>query len=432
MYPDQFAAIGPSAGWISFWSYRSGSTEEENAPMQEMLMRATSPSRTLKFIRNYRQHGVYIIHGDADDNVRVDQARRMVKELEGVHDDFVYHEQPGAGHWWDESDEEGTDCVDWAPLFDFFARHAIPGNERLRQVTFRTASPGVSAWNNWTCIAMQHKQFAFSDVDVRFDPGKKRIVGSTENVMRIGFDLNILAPGDVFSVELDSQKVGSFRRDDYGPNIWLVSDNNTWKEEKAWTADKKGPHRYGSFKEAFRNRFVFVYGTTGDKEENTWAFDKARYDAETFWYQGNGSVHIISDSEFDPEQYPDQSVILYGNSKTNAAWNTLLKHCPVLVSNDMIKIGKKSIKGSDLAILFIRPREDSKVASVGVVSGTGIEGMRLTTNRNYLYAGRAYPDLIVFDSSMLEGKTESLKAAGFFGPDWSVSRGEFVWGADTN
>ncbi|MCS6858693.1 MAG: hypothetical protein NZT92_00050 [Abditibacteriales bacterium] len=89
----------------------------------------------------------------ADDNVPVAQARTMNQHLSGFHRDFVYHEQPGAGHWWDASDEPGTDCVDWQPMFDFFAHHAIPPEDSVRRVEFITASSGVAAKCYWFTIS---------------------------------------------------------------------------------------------------------------------------------------------------------------------------------------------------------------------------------------------------------------------------------------
>ena len=41
----------------------------------------------------------------------------MREELAKFHPDFVYKEQPGAGHWW------GNECCDWPPLIAFFAAH---------------------------------------------------------------------------------------------------------------------------------------------------------------------------------------------------------------------------------------------------------------------------------------------------------------------
>jgi hypothetical protein len=123
---------------------------------------------------------------------------------------------------------------------------------------------------------------------------------------------------------------------------------------------------------------IFVYGTQGTREENAWACDKARYDAETFWYRGNGSVEVIADVAFLPEAAAGRSVIIYGNANTNAAWPRLLGDSPVQVERGVIVAGEHELHGHDLACLFIRPRPDSDIACVGVVSGTGPAGMRLT------------------------------------------------------
>jgi hypothetical protein len=93
----------------------------------------------------------------------------------------------------------------------------------------------------------------------------------------------------------------------------------------------KGAHRNGTFKEAFRHRMVFVYGTAGNREENEWARLKARYDAESWYYRANGAVDIVADRDFRPEDHPDRGIVLYGNADTNRAWAGLLGDCPVQV-----------------------------------------------------------------------------------------------------
>ena len=45
--------------------------------------RAAASSDTLAMATNYLEHGIYILHGDADDNVPVREARRMVEALGG-------------------------------------------------------------------------------------------------------------------------------------------------------------------------------------------------------------------------------------------------------------------------------------------------------------------------------------------------------------
>src|SRR5690606_35166707 len=70
-YPDRFAAIGPSAGWFSFWSYGDMPRYDKPSPVEKLLLRGLTPSDTLKLQRNLLGRGVYILHGDQDDNVPV-------------------------------------------------------------------------------------------------------------------------------------------------------------------------------------------------------------------------------------------------------------------------------------------------------------------------------------------------------------------------
>jgi poly(3-hydroxybutyrate) depolymerase len=427
IFPDQFGAIGPSAGWISFWSYRVREPLDLDSDMEKMLMRATSPSNTFALAENYKQFGVYVIHGADDDNVSVDQSRQMVDHLEKFHQDFMYHEQQGAGHWWDVNQEPGTDCVDWSPMFDFFARHAVPGVHRVRHVEFITANPGISASNNWLHIEAQTKPLQFSKADIRYDPGRISFIGTTENISRLAFDIDQVPDGKEITIDLDGQKIEGITPGPGEKRIWLMNFNNEWYQIEQPLKSLKGPHRYGTFKDAFKNNVVMVYGTQGTAEENTWAMIKARYDAETFWYQGNGAIPVVSDREFDAMAGTDRNVIIYGNAQINSAWNKLIPDCPVQVNNGSVIIGAKKIEGVDLGCLFIWPRTGSNVASVGVVAGTGITGMRLTNQRQYLYPGYDYPDCIVFSTEMLREGSKGVRAAGFFGEDWSVETGEFVF-----
>ncbi|NNF06049.1 MAG: prolyl oligopeptidase family serine peptidase, partial [Candidatus Eisenbacteria bacterium] len=145
LYPDRFAAVGPSAGWISFWSYRPDQPVESEGVLEQMVQRATLPSRTLTMAPNLSDMGVYVLHGAEDDNVRVEQAHMMVERLKEFHKNFVFHEEPDVGHWWDLSDAPGADCVSWAPMFDYFSRHRLPRHKEIQRVQFMTPSPGVSS-----------------------------------------------------------------------------------------------------------------------------------------------------------------------------------------------------------------------------------------------------------------------------------------------
>jgi len=76
---------------------------------------------------------------------------------------------------------------------------------------------------------------------------------------------------------------------------------------------------------------MFVFATHGTAVENAWAYAKARFDAESWWYRGNGAVDLLADAEFDPAAEPDRGIVLYGNADNNSAWPALLAQSPVQV-----------------------------------------------------------------------------------------------------
>jgi poly(3-hydroxybutyrate) depolymerase len=421
-FPDRFAAIAPSAGWISFATYAGGMGRRENpTPMEAMLARAGLPNETLTLKQNYANLGIFVLHGDADDNVPVDQARKMRKELANFHPDFAYHEQPGAGHWW------GNACVDWPPLFEFLLEHKLPDPKSMPKVDFVTASPAVSATCHWATIEAQVKPFEPSSMQLRYDSKSRRFSGKTENVERLSLDLAHLKPGEPFHVELDGTKIELSDWPEKVTRLWLRRNGDKWEVGGRPDPSVKNPQRGGPFKEAFRNRVVFVYGTKGTAAETAWAFAKARLDAETLWYRGNSSIDVIADMDFDPKKDTDRNVIVYGNSDSHARWQELLGDSPVQVKRGSVTIDDRKEAGEDLACLFVRPRPGSHTASVGVVGGTGLSGMRLTDRMPYFVSGVAYPDCIVVDAQSLTKGINGVRVAGFFGNNWRVPEGDFVW-----
>lgn len=422
-YPDRFAAIGPSAGWISFWSYAGSKQRLENkTPVEELLTRASSPSDTLALSRNFLHHGIYVLHGDKDDNVPVEQARTMRKHLSGFHADFAYYERPGAGHWW------GNRCCDWPPLFGFFEHHRAPDIAAVNHVEFYTANPGISSRSRWASIEAQEKHLALSSIDINWDGKKRTFSGTTSNVARLLLDVEPFEAGENVTITLDGQELGVVPTPAGVRQIRLERRKGAWRLGPAASdANLKGPHRYGTFKDAFRHRVMFVYGTRGTAEENAWAYAKARFDGETFRYRANGSIDLIADRDLEAHAEPDRGVILYGHAEMNSAWSALLEDCPVQVTRGRITVGSKSLAGDDLGCYFIYPRPGSDRASVGVVAGSGPKGMRACFPNMYFISGAAFPDLFLFGSDMFDSYMEGVRCVGFFGGDWSVEAGEFAW-----
>lgn len=445
-YPDRFAAIAPCAGYPDLLGYRQsfmrrmrnmpeeefarfGTTKAEfmknaqasaldnNADimLDSVIRRAGNPSRTLKLKRNYLHHGVYVLHGEKDTVVPTFLAREMRERLGKFHNDFTYYEYPNGTHWY------GNHSVDWKPIFDFFKARSIKAPKDLDKIEFFTGSPGVSASSHFISIVQQEAPFEISSFD--FERSEESLSLKTANVETIAIDLEKMA-SDIDTLSLDDQEILISGKEG---TLNLTKKEDVWKETKAPSLKEKGPHRNGGFKDAFRNNLVLVYASKGSSEEKEWYYNRAKLDAEKFWYRANGNVEIVKDSDFALAKYADRNVILYGNKNNNVAWNLLLKNCPVQVSNNQVKVGDKILTGEQWGSYFIYPRQDSDIASVGVVTATGKKGMIGAYANHYLVNGTTFPDLTLFDDSMMKDGISGVKCSGFFGNDWSVEKGDFVW-----
>lgn len=446
-YPDRFAAIAPAAGYPDLLLYRDSSSKRKNGMKSEeyaqledgavsdlwersktgltsegdfaldsLIRRAGNPSRTLKLIQNYLHFGVYVLHGEVDAVVPTFIARDMRRRLGHFHTDFSYFEYPNGTHWY------GNHSVDWPPLFQFFKQRHIKEPQDIDEISFTTGSPGVSEGSHFISIYQQEKAFEISNF--YFTRAEDSVSILTDNVALLKIDFAEMGIGDTTAVSLDKQVMADIKTD---ATQYFEKQDKKWIPTTAPNASEKSPQRNGGFKDAFRHNMVFVYATRGDKEEDEWYYNRAKFDAEKFGYRANGNIALIKDTDFNPKNYHDQNVILYGNRSNNAAWRKLLKDSPVQVRNGKIEVGDKTLKGDNYGAYFTVPRTNSDFASIGVVTATGKKGMHAAYANDYLVNGTTFPDLIVFDENMMKNGIDGVIGSGFFGNDWSVENGEFVW-----
>jgi poly(3-hydroxybutyrate) depolymerase len=419
-HPGMFAAAAPSAGWIAFSTYsparattRTTQPATSPADLSRAAFRAASlPSDTFSLLPNLADTGLFILHGDADDNVPVAQARTMAEQLKGFHKDWRLLEQPGAGHWWDDNESEpGASCVDHPGIFDLFARRRLPGVEEVRGVKFVTANPAVHSRLGWAEVVQQITPGQISSVDLRVDPVSGRIEGTTANVAT----LRLHGPANLKEVKLEGQTLAVSA----GVTLRRVGDG--WEVGKEVPLAEKNPRRAGPLKLALQNRMVFVYPTRGTPEENAAAFDLARYHAETWHYRAAGSVELVPDTDVRLDTDADRTVVLYGNADTNARWSRELAGSPIVVSRGGVRVGERSHDG-DLSALFCRPRPGSEKAMVVVIGSSSPRAARAHARMPVFASGIAFPDFTVISADSLEVGAGAVLEAGFFGNDWGLSR----------
>jgi dienelactone hydrolase len=319
-YPERFAAVAPSAGWLSFATYGGSGRQgigPEGTSAEAALAAAAACSDTPAMLGRLKGVGIYILHGDADDNVPVEQARTARRLLGDLGIECGYHEQEGAGHWWGDA-SSGAACMDWPAIFEMFASRTLAA----------PADPGAS-----------------------------------------------LATA-------------------------LLDDHSMPR---------------GSFKRAFARRFALVYGTKGTPQENAWSLAKARYDAEQWWYRGNGSARLLADTDA-AGRLGEGNFILYGNAETNAAWSLVMPGEPLLVDRGHVRVGDKEWTGDDLGVLAVAHDATGR-GLIGVVAGTGLHGARSLDRMPYFLSGTGFPERLVVRSRVWTEGVAGIEHAGTAGPD---------------
>lgn len=416
-YPDQWAAIAPCAGYPTMKGYGSADgliPDSSSNPMEQLLLRSGNQSDVPRLATNYKAHGVYIFHGDDDRTVSVNYARQMRKQLGEFHPDLSYYEYPGGSHWF------GDHSVDWKPLFDFFQWHHRLPDSSVNTIDFSTASPGVSASFRWATIMQQTHPLEYSRMQLRRDRAARSITGTTDNIRLLKFNLGDFAAGTAINIKLDGGNVISYTTQSNNDSLVLLKESTQWATSQHPGARQKGPHRYGTFKDAFQHNMLFVYGTIGTAAENAWSREKAIFDAETWYYRGNGAVDMIADKDYSPEKYKGRSVILFGNRSTNSGWNILLNDCPIQVDRNKITAGDKTWTGDQYGAYIVWPIRSTLVTSVAAVTGSGLKGMQAASANQYFAGASGFPDFMIFTLDMLHSGASALKMTGFFDHNWQI------------
>ncbi len=235
--PGRFATLAPSAGWESFYSY-GGSPRPTGA-----FARARAHSDTLVYLENLARRGVYIIHGDADDNVPVSEGRRMFEEVSAVSDEVVYHEEPGAGHWWDGDPAPGAACVDFPPMMAWVQDFTLDPHEL--EFAFRSPSPGYTAEHS--VVTLQSAVDGGADVVVEASVEGDTWVVTTDNARSLTIDSGPLIEAGLTTVRID------------GEDLPLPETSEGAEEILVGPTDGKRHDVHGPFSQVMRAPFCFVY-----------------------------------------------------------------------------------------------------------------------------------------------------------------------------
>jgi pimeloyl-ACP methyl ester carboxylesterase len=448
--PDRVAAVGITDGWLSFFTQGGARvTPSDATPIAQVLGRAASANDPLRIIENLAGMGVSLLQaGHAD--VSPSESQFLRERLGEFHDDFTYRHATG-------SNTTGSNAAKSDPRallqeqVTWLTSRTRADFSGVDSIDFATPNVGASATLGWATIVSPTVQSEIASVRLSRNVKRREVTGTTANVRRLRLSLEAFSKKGAVTVRLDGGRPVRFQPGRNGVVLSLARDDEgVWRptpDETALGGFFKNPDRAGAFKSVFCCRPQLVYGTRGSKGERDWMAAKARYDAHLFLYRGAGLLEVIADNDIRDTLRVggdvSRSVVVYGASQTNSAWFLLQQEAifhrsrTVRVERGAAWLGERPESGDDLSVLAIRPRPGSSTASVAVVGGTGITGMRMTTRLRYFWSGVEYPDFLLYGPTAIDsvaepgpdelGEARDVRAAGYFDIDWGVDGGGILW-----
>lgn len=383
LYPDKFAALAPCSGWVSYFSYANGATYPAGQ-VGDALRRAMGASDTLSMKTNTYTRPVFLMHGEADDNVPVTEPRNFRKENPD-HPMLFWHEEKGQGHWYDTDPEPGANCQDFAPIFDMFAKTRIPAASEVRDIHFRTPNLAVTNSSYWLKVTGQTTTGEISDVKATVFPGLRKFSVTTANVSELLLDVSVLKGSGAVTVSVN------------GADVKTIELPNGWIQVSLGKPESSDQTLLTGFKSVFNNRLVLVLPTGGTAALQKWARNKARYDAEQLWYIGNGSVDVVTDEEFTKrsKEFAGRNVLAYGDARSNTV--------AAMVG------GVSSVLAGSL--FFESKVVDGRV--IGRIYAAEDNSLRYCDRVPLFTAGAALPNTLVLHTSYLRNGLESVMQAKF-------------------
>jgi predicted esterase len=413
-HPDRFAAISPMCGYC----YRFKHDRWEVVP--PWAYQATLTEYGLSFFaENYLHVPNNIHHGEVDKTVSVENSRTMSKCLKDLGYDCLYKEYKGVGHdVWTVVDSASV--YDWlmqykldpypkrviykTPTLRYNHAYWVTIDEFIEANSVARIEAEVTAPNTVTVKTRNVRQFSLQLPEKLFDRTKAVAVLVDE------------MPAMTFAVAEDSPETISLRKSPTGP---------AWADSTGKTAPglRKRHGLQGPMTDIYEERFIYVYGSAGDDEEdriNQHAASRAR-DAFTGAFGDRlfvGKFRVKKDTEVSGDDLQNANLILIGRPESNEITKKIQSKLPIRLEGDTI-VAKGNLPAKDLHIAFIYPNPLNPQRYVFVQYATDAKSFESVPKSEQL------PDYMIFQrvSDGKITKTEFLDV-GHFNGRWQFDREE--------
>lgn len=363
-HPELFAAIAPVYGG---WDYHVGLSDKELGKLSERMLFENEAASNLAHADALLTTPVFVIHGDIDKSVNVDNSRYLVKTLQRWGYDIRYHEYPGFGH-------EGIEYYDeLIPWFLEHTRDANPKKVRVRSADVRSASA------HWVKVTERGNPYAFIQAEAEI---------LVNNTIRLSTE-------NVLGVELTpSKKLIDPRRP--VTVIWNGTDKREVKvhngmirvlaKEYQASALKKTPMLEGPISEVTTTPFAIVIGTISpDSTMVKLCAQKANEFVNEWKNWQKYEPRVFKDTEIPVSEAKKYSLILFGGADANQMTKALGDKLPLKISSQDVEIGGRKFPAKDACVQMVYPHPLNPERYVLVIGATSGAGMFFSNRSNEGY-----------------------------------------------
>ena len=356
-HPDLFAAAAPIfGGWdfrvtsVSGPSMEPEPTNSRDAFMLERISSFVSAENLLNL-------PLYVVHGDNDQSVSVENSRHAVKMLQRWGYDVRYHEMPGWGH---EDLKQQEALADW-----FLAHRRNPAPEHVR---LRAAELGGAA-AYWVKVERFEQPMQIIRVDAQvLEPGIVRF--DTTNVASATLSLPPTLRGDAGNIKV----------------IWNGKPQQVALVDgvaRVTGADKptsltKRAGFEGPLPSIIATPFMIVAGTSShDARMNALIAERAE-EIRTMWQQWQHQpLRMVRDRELTAQQEHEYSLVLIGGADENSVTRRLATKLPFKVTNGSVSVDGRTWQTKDSILQLLYPSPVAQDRYVLIAAPTSADAMYL-------------------------------------------------------
>lgn len=402
-YPDRWAALNPMSG---YGDYRVGGYSDADVPRWQIpLLVGRSAIFT---VQNLLHLPAFVVHGAQDDDVTVEQARRMSAALRELGYTVVYDEHADQGHWWG---------MDFANAQDFL--RAQVKDPAPREVVLRTNRLQCNR-AYWVRLDAIERVPELARIRAVASPGN-HIAVEAENVLRFTLfaDERLVERGQPVSVTTNGQVSFAGSADAFPLSLERDAEGAYRVTTGASGATEKSEKVFGPLIDAYSSPFIYVYGSVGMPAETQANQRAARQDALDWRTWANGNAQIRRDTEVTEADVRAKNLILYGGPASNAITARIAAQLPIRLERGTVRVGPRAYSGPDLGLRMVYPNPLNPERYVLVNAGSTPQVTDWLRNvGDPLYD--PLPDYVVFRRSDLERHRDDVLEAGFFDRDWAV------------